>query len=83
LTPKPLHCLHVRPISDGLLWDWSIWNKHFSAFEPILDFMHAELLPALGSGVLVRVLSPYSPCLLRNGHSRAAEFAELQLLSAV
>lgn len=28
-------------IGDGLPWNWSIWNKHFATFVPILDFIHA------------------------------------------
>lgn len=27
-------------LGDGLPWNWSIWKKHFSAFTPILDFIH-------------------------------------------
>ena len=26
---------------DGLGWNWTLWKKYFSTFEPILDFMHA------------------------------------------
>lgn len=28
-------------IGDGLAWNWSIWQEHFSTFTPILDFIHA------------------------------------------
>ncbi|RPH78049.1 MAG: hypothetical protein EHM80_11175 [Nitrospiraceae bacterium] len=28
-------------IGDGLAWNWSIWNEHFSTYTPILDFIHA------------------------------------------
>jgi hypothetical protein len=28
-------------IGDGLAWNWSIWEKHFKTFTPILDFIHA------------------------------------------
>lgn len=28
-------------IGDGLPWNWSIWQKHFKTFTPILDFIHA------------------------------------------
>lgn len=28
-------------IGDGLPWNWSIWQAHFSNFTPILDFIHA------------------------------------------
>jgi hypothetical protein len=28
-------------IGDGLPWNWSLWCEHFSAFTPILDFIHA------------------------------------------
>jgi hypothetical protein len=28
-------------IGDGLPWNWSLWREHFSAFTPILDFIHA------------------------------------------
>lgn len=27
-------------LGDGLPWNWSIWKRHFSDFEPILDFIH-------------------------------------------
>lgn len=27
-------------LGDGLPWNWSIWNKHFVDFTPILDFIH-------------------------------------------
>jgi len=32
---------HKAFIGDGLAANWTIWKKHFSAFVPILDFMHA------------------------------------------
>ena len=28
-------------LGDGLNWNWSIWQKHFRTFVPILDFIHA------------------------------------------
>lgn len=28
-------------VSDGLAYNWSIHRRHFAAFEPILDFVHA------------------------------------------
>jgi hypothetical protein len=28
-------------VGDGLNWNWSIWQKHFRTFVPILDFIHA------------------------------------------
>ncbi len=28
-------------VSDGLPYNWSIHRRHFAAFEPILDFVHA------------------------------------------
>lgn len=28
-------------LGDGLNWNWSIWETHFSNFIPILDFIHA------------------------------------------
>jgi hypothetical protein len=28
-------------IADGLNWNWTIWETHFSSFIPILDFIHA------------------------------------------
>lgn len=28
-------------LGDGLNWNWSIWNKFFPTFVPILDFVHA------------------------------------------
>lgn len=28
-------------IGDGLAWNWTIWQKHFKTFTPILDFIHA------------------------------------------
>lgn len=28
-------------LGDGLPWNWSIWQQHFSSFVPILDFIHA------------------------------------------
>lgn len=28
-------------IGDGLPWNWTIWRRHFRAFVPILDFIHA------------------------------------------
>lgn len=28
-------------LGDGLNWNWSVWNKHFSTYVPILDFIHA------------------------------------------
>jgi hypothetical protein len=27
-------------LGDGLLWNWSIWKRHFRVFTPILDFIH-------------------------------------------
>ncbi len=27
-------------VGDGLPWNWSIWEKHFPEYTPILDFMH-------------------------------------------
>jgi hypothetical protein len=27
-------------LGDGLPWNWSIWQKHFRDFTPILDFIH-------------------------------------------
>ena len=28
-------------VGDGLPWNWSIWQRHFPTFIPILDFVHA------------------------------------------
>lgn len=28
-------------LGDGLNWNWSIWEKYFPTFIPILDFIHA------------------------------------------
>lgn len=28
-------------LGDGLAWNWSIWETHFPAFTPILDWIHA------------------------------------------
>ena len=28
-------------LGDGLNWNWSIWQKYFPTFVPILDFIHA------------------------------------------
>src|SRR5690606_185941 len=28
-------------LGDGLNWNWSVWNKHFPTYVPILDFIHA------------------------------------------
>lgn len=28
-------------LGDGLNWNWSIWEKYFPTFVPILDFIHA------------------------------------------
>ena len=27
-------------LGDGLPWNWTVWKEHFSAFTPILDFIH-------------------------------------------
>lgn len=27
-------------LGDGLPWNWSIWNKRFRSYTPILDFIH-------------------------------------------
>ena len=27
-------------LGDGLPWNWSLWNRHFRDFTPILDFIH-------------------------------------------
>jgi len=28
-------------VGDGLPWNWSVWNRYFPDFVPILDFIHA------------------------------------------
>jgi hypothetical protein len=43
-------------VSDGLAYNWSIHRRHFAAFEPILDFVHAaehvhDAAKAAGGGV--------------------------------
>lgn len=32
---------HKAFLADGLAANWTLWQKHFRHFEPILDFMHA------------------------------------------
>ena len=39
---RQLHRARKRAfIADGLNWNWTIWEEHFSSFVPILDFIHA------------------------------------------
>ena len=38
-------CFHVAPrkafVADGSDANWGVWRRHFSAYVPILDFIHA------------------------------------------
>jgi hypothetical protein len=39
---RQLHRARRRAfLADGLNWNWTIWEEHFSSFVPILDFIHA------------------------------------------
>jgi hypothetical protein len=31
---------HRAFLGDGLAWNWSLWQRHFPDFVPILDFIH-------------------------------------------
>lgn len=33
--------IHKAFVADGLGWNWSIWQKYFRDYTPILDFVHA------------------------------------------